>query len=74
MANVVHDNESFLATSLVDDSVISFTKLEEAREIAFQQLRCDLFKVLSQPANSIYDALSDGGSIRFSSQLADLRM
>ncbi len=60
MANVVHDDESFLAKSLVEDSVISFTKLEEACEIAFQRLRCDLFKVLSQPTNSIYDALSDG--------------
>ena len=61
MTDVVHDYELFLAKNLVDDPVISFPKLGEACEIAFQRLRCDPVKVLSEPTKSIYDALSDGG-------------
>ena len=60
MTNEVYDYEPFLAKNLVDDSVISFAKLEEACEIAFQRFRCNLFKILSQPTDSIYDALRHG--------------
>ena len=60
MTNVVYDYDSFLAKNFVDDSVISFTKLEEACEIAFQRIRCNPFKVLSQPTNSIYYSLGYG--------------
>ena len=60
MTNVMYDYEPFLAKNLVDDSVISFTKLEEAGQIAFQRLRRNLFKVLSQPTNSVYDSLRHG--------------
>ena len=56
MTNLVHDYEPFLAQRLIDDAVVSLSKLEQSSKIAFQRLGRDFFKVFSQPTNAIRDA------------------
>ena len=56
VANLVHNDQPFLAKRLVDYAVISLATLEQPGKIAGQRLGRDFFKVFSQPANSIRDA------------------
>ena len=56
VANLVHDDQPFLAERLIDYAVVSLATLEQAGKIACQRLGRDFFEVLSQPTNSIRDA------------------
>ena len=61
MANAVNDHEMFLAKDFVNDSIVTLSKLEKPRKVAFQKFRSDVLNVPSQPSNAVHNAAGDGG-------------
>jgi hypothetical protein len=61
MANAVNDHEMFLAKDFVNDSIVTLSKLEKPRKVAFQRFRSDVLNVPSQPSNAVHNAAGDGG-------------
>jgi hypothetical protein len=61
MANAVNDHEMFLAKDFVNGSIVTLSKLEKPRKVAFQRFRSDVLNVPSQPSNAVHNAAGDGG-------------
>ena len=60
MANLVNNDQPFLAKRFIDYAVVSLATLEQAGKIARQRLGRDFFKVFRQPTNSIREAAGHG--------------
>ena len=52
----VNDEQPLLANGLVDDSIVSLSRLEQPGKAPMQRLRSDFLEVFSQPADAVGDA------------------